>query len=150
MLGQRTIRAVLKRQDGKIVNELKIKRQADSVLGFLKGTDANVVIYVFMPTFPNVSISAVFLFTLVVGYYFLLIFAFSFTFPTLLDRRLLGTLVLPVAFALPPPILNIFPLHTVHFPEMPLRPFLVLTRFSSVISRLTLHFIQYPSVVNLS
>jgi hypothetical protein len=43
-LGQRTIRAVLKRQDGKrIVNELKIKRQADSVLKFLKGTNANVV-----------------------------------------------------------------------------------------------------------
>ena len=43
-LGQRTIRAVLKRQDGKIVNELKIKKQADTVLRFLKGTDANVVI----------------------------------------------------------------------------------------------------------
>jgi hypothetical protein len=42
-LGQRTIRAVMKRQDGKIVNELKIKRQADSVLRFLKGTNANVV-----------------------------------------------------------------------------------------------------------
>jgi wobble nucleotide-excising tRNase len=42
-LGQRTIRAVLKRQDGKIVNELKIKKQADTVLRFLKGTDANVV-----------------------------------------------------------------------------------------------------------
>jgi len=42
-LGQRTIRAVLKRQDGKIVNELKIKKQADAVLRFLKGTDANVV-----------------------------------------------------------------------------------------------------------
>jgi hypothetical protein len=27
-LGQRTIQAVLKRQDGKIVNELKIKKQA--------------------------------------------------------------------------------------------------------------------------
>jgi hypothetical protein len=42
-LGQRTIRAVLKRQDGKVVNELKIKRQADIVLKFLKGTNANVV-----------------------------------------------------------------------------------------------------------
>lgn len=42
-LGQRTIRVVLKRQDGKIVNELKIKRQADNVLKFLKGTNANVV-----------------------------------------------------------------------------------------------------------
>ena len=42
-LGQRTIRAVLKSQDGKIVNELKIKRQANSVLRFLKGTNANVV-----------------------------------------------------------------------------------------------------------
>jgi hypothetical protein len=31
-LGQRTIRAVLKSQDGKIVNELKIKRQGESVL----------------------------------------------------------------------------------------------------------------------
>ena len=35
-LGQRTIRAVLKRQDGKIGNELKIKKQADTVLRFLK------------------------------------------------------------------------------------------------------------------
>ena len=42
-LGQRTIRAVLKRQDGKIVNELKIKRQADNVLKFLKGNNPNVV-----------------------------------------------------------------------------------------------------------
>ncbi|MGC2574291.1 MAG: hypothetical protein WA364_22475 [Candidatus Nitrosopolaris sp.] len=37
-LGQRTIRA-----DGKIVNELKIKKQADTVLRFLKGTDTNAV-----------------------------------------------------------------------------------------------------------
>jgi hypothetical protein len=37
-LGQKTVRAVLKRQDGKIVNELKIKKQADSVPKFLKGT----------------------------------------------------------------------------------------------------------------
>lgn len=29
-LGQKTVRAVLKRQDDKIVNELKIKKQADS------------------------------------------------------------------------------------------------------------------------
>ena len=42
-LGKRTIRAVLKSQDGKIVNELKIKRHADSVLKFLEGTSANVV-----------------------------------------------------------------------------------------------------------
>ena len=42
-LGQRTIRAVLKRQDGKIVNELKIKKRADSVLKFLNGTNAGVV-----------------------------------------------------------------------------------------------------------
>src|SRR5215467_7471773 len=42
-LGQRTIRAVLKRQDGKIVNELKIKKRADSVLKFLNGTNASVV-----------------------------------------------------------------------------------------------------------
>jgi transposase len=42
-LGQRTIRAVLKSQDGKIVNELKIKKHADSVLKFLKGTSASVV-----------------------------------------------------------------------------------------------------------
>src|SRR5262249_22827860 len=39
-LGQRTVRAVLKRQDGKIVNELKIKKQADTVLRFLTGTSA--------------------------------------------------------------------------------------------------------------
>jgi hypothetical protein len=37
-LGQRTIRAELKRQDGKIVNELKIKKRADSVLKFLNGS----------------------------------------------------------------------------------------------------------------
>jgi transposase len=43
-LGQKTVRAVFKRQDGKIVNELKIKRQADSVLQFLNSTNANVVI----------------------------------------------------------------------------------------------------------
>ena len=36
-LGQRTIRAVLKRQDGKIVNELKIKKQADTVPEISKG-----------------------------------------------------------------------------------------------------------------
>jgi hypothetical protein len=45
--------------------------------------------------------------------------------------------------------LNIFPPHTVHIPDMPLRPFFALIRFSSFISRLTLHFTQYPSVVNL-
>ena len=33
-LGQKTVRAVLKIQDGKIVNELKIKKQADNVLKF--------------------------------------------------------------------------------------------------------------------
>ena len=38
-LGQKSVRAVLKRQDGKIVNELKIKKRADSVLKFRKGTD---------------------------------------------------------------------------------------------------------------
>ncbi|MGC2574088.1 MAG: transposase [Candidatus Nitrosopolaris sp.] len=42
-LGERTIRAVLKRQDGKIVNELKIKKRADSILKFLNGTNASVV-----------------------------------------------------------------------------------------------------------
>ena len=42
-LGQRTIRTVLKSQDGKIVNELKIKRQTDSVLKFLNGTNTNAV-----------------------------------------------------------------------------------------------------------
>jgi hypothetical protein len=86
-----------------------------------------------------------------VGYvYFLLVFAFTFTFPTFLDRCLLGTLALPVAFAPPPTILNIFPPHTLHIPDMPPRPSFALIRFSSFISRLTLHFAQYPSVVNLS
>jgi hypothetical protein len=33
-LGQTTVRAVLKIQDGKIVNELKIRKQADNVLKF--------------------------------------------------------------------------------------------------------------------
>jgi len=42
-LGQKTIRAALKGQDGKIVKELKIKKQADNVLKFLNGTNANVV-----------------------------------------------------------------------------------------------------------
>jgi hypothetical protein len=42
-LGQKTIRAVLKGQDGKIVKELKIKKQADNILKFLNGTNANVV-----------------------------------------------------------------------------------------------------------
>jgi hypothetical protein len=47
-----------------------------------------------------------------VNVYFLLLFAFTFTFPTFLDRCLLGTLALPVAFAPPPTILNIFPPHS--------------------------------------
>jgi hypothetical protein len=84
-----------------------------------------------------------------VNVYLLLLFAFTFTFPTFLDRCLLGTLALLVAFAPLPTILNIFPPHTVHIPEIPLRPFFVLTRCSFFISRLTLHFTQYPSVVNL-
>ena len=33
----------MKDQDGKIVKELKIKKQADNVLKFLNGTNANVV-----------------------------------------------------------------------------------------------------------
>jgi hypothetical protein len=33
----------LKRLDGKIVKELEIKKQADNVLKFLNGTNANVV-----------------------------------------------------------------------------------------------------------
>jgi transposase len=42
-LGQKTVRAVLKRHDGKVVKELTIKKQADNVLKFLNGTNANVV-----------------------------------------------------------------------------------------------------------
>ena len=42
-LGQKTIRAVLKGQDGKVVKELKIMKQADNVLKFLNGTNTNVV-----------------------------------------------------------------------------------------------------------
>lgn len=42
-LGQKTIGAVVKGQDGKIVKELKIKKEADNVLKFLNGTNANVV-----------------------------------------------------------------------------------------------------------
>ena len=41
-LGQKTVRVVLKRQDDKIVKELTIKKQADNVLKFLNGTNANV------------------------------------------------------------------------------------------------------------
>src|SRR5215472_4682509 len=100
-----------------------------------------------MLRFPNANISAVFLITLVVVCYFLLFFAFRFPFPSFVVRFLLDILLL--VFAAAPTILNIFPPHTVHFPEMPLCPFFVLTRFSSLISRITLHFIQYPSVVNL-
>ena len=36
-LGQKTVRPVLKRQDGKVVKQLKIKNQADNVLNFLNG-----------------------------------------------------------------------------------------------------------------
>jgi len=100
-----------------------------------------------MLRFPNANISAVFLITLVVVCYFLLLFAFRFPFPSFVVRFLLDILLL--VFAAAPTILNIFPPHTVHFPEMPLRPFFVLTRFSSHIARLILHFIQYPFVVNL-
>jgi hypothetical protein len=39
----KTVRAVLKRLDGKIVKELERKKQADNVLKFLNGTNANVV-----------------------------------------------------------------------------------------------------------
>lgn len=42
-LGQKTIQAVLKRDDGKIVREAKVKKQADLVLQFLNGTNAAVV-----------------------------------------------------------------------------------------------------------
>ena len=42
-LGQRTIQAVLKREDGKIIKEIKTRKQADTILQFLKGTHANVV-----------------------------------------------------------------------------------------------------------
>jgi hypothetical protein len=39
----KTVRAVLKRLDGKIVKVLERKKQADNVLKFLNGTNANVV-----------------------------------------------------------------------------------------------------------
>lgn len=42
-LGQQTIRAVMKRQDGKIVNELKITRQGECT-EFLNGTNGSAVI----------------------------------------------------------------------------------------------------------
>src|SRR5215471_2614043 len=82
-------------------------------------------------------------------FYFLLIFAFPFPFPCFVVRFLLGALPILFVFAPLPIILNIFPPQTVHIPAMPLRPSFALTRFSSFISRLTLHFMQYPSVVNL-
>jgi hypothetical protein len=41
-LGQRTVHAVLKREDGKIIKEIKTRRQADTILQFPKGTHANV------------------------------------------------------------------------------------------------------------
>lgn len=43
-LGQKTVRAVLKRQDDKIVKESTLEKQADSALKFLNGTNANAVI----------------------------------------------------------------------------------------------------------
>jgi hypothetical protein len=45
----------MKSQDGKIVNELKIKGQADSVLKFLKGTNVTILLItdVCMKTFCN-------------------------------------------------------------------------------------------------
>jgi hypothetical protein len=42
-LGQRTIQGVLNREDGKIIKEIKTRKQADTILQFLKGTHANVV-----------------------------------------------------------------------------------------------------------
>lgn len=42
-LGQKTVQAVLKRDDGKIVSEAKVKKQADLILQFLRGTNAKVV-----------------------------------------------------------------------------------------------------------
>ena len=42
-LGRRTIQAVLKIEDDKIVKEIKIRKQADTILQFLKDTHANVV-----------------------------------------------------------------------------------------------------------
>ena len=41
-LGQRTVQAVLKREDGKIIKEIKTRKQVDTILQFLKGTHANV------------------------------------------------------------------------------------------------------------
>jgi predicted class III extradiol MEMO1 family dioxygenase len=41
-LGQRTVQAVLKREDRKIIKEIKTRKQADTILQFLKGTHANV------------------------------------------------------------------------------------------------------------
>ena len=90
------------------------------------------------------STTAVFL---MLGCCLLLSLAFRFSFTRFVVRFLLD--ILPLVFAAAPTILNIFPPHAVHIPEMPLRPSFILTRFSSLISRLTLHFIQYPSVVNL-
>ena len=94
--------------------------------------------------FYKASTTAIFL---ILGFCLLLSLAFRFSFPSFVVRFLLD--ILPLVFAAAPTNLNIFPPQTVHIPEMPLRPFFVLTRFSSLISRLTLHFIQYPSVVNL-
>ena len=42
-LGGNNIQAVLKRDDGRIVREAKLKKQVDQILQFLKGTDAAVV-----------------------------------------------------------------------------------------------------------
>jgi len=41
-LGQRTVQAVLKREDRKIIKEIKTRKQADTILQFLKGTHSNV------------------------------------------------------------------------------------------------------------
>ena len=42
-LGQKTIQIVLKRHDGRIIKEAKLKKQADLILEFLNGTNAAVV-----------------------------------------------------------------------------------------------------------
>jgi hypothetical protein len=96
-----------------------------------------------MGFYISMSTTAVFL---ILGCCLLLSLAFRFSFTRFVVRFLLD--ISPLVFAAPT-IVNIYPPHTVHIPEMPLRPFFVLTRFSSLISRLTLHFIQYPSVGNL-
>ena len=53
-----------------------------------------------------------------------------------------------VAFQEAFPILNILAPHSPHLPRVAGRPFFIVTCSASCISRLSLHFRQYPVIIN--